>query len=335
MEASSDNASASFAQIAEAISKAASIGILTHRRPDGDAIGSCVALGEALEALGKRIFLINADEVPDSLRFLSGSERFEVASEISQPYPVDLVIVLDSAGHDRVGDEAWNALSNAGLVINIDHHISNTRFGDLNYVDAKSPATGQIIYELISDQGWRLTTDGRDALYAAISTDTGSFRYPSTTAATYRIAAELIDEGLDVGGISQKLYESYPLRRLFLLRDLLQKMEVRDDGRVVAIKLTLAMAEAVGMRPGDTEGLIDVIRSVDTVIVAVFFEEMADGKIRVSSRSKSTVVDVGQVCAVFGGGGHQLAAGTRMRGPIDDAADRFLTEVSRQLDGSN
>ena len=325
----------SLAEIAEVLSGAKSVGILTHRRPDGDAIGSSIALAQALEAQGKHVTLVDEDEVPDTLQFLSGSEAFLTPAQIEESVPVDAVAVLDAAGRDRVGEGAWGAFSNQGPVINIDHHISNVGYGDLNHVDATSPATGQLVFDLITQNGWELTPAGRDALFAALSTDTGCFRFPSTGAATYRAAADLVDRGLDVGRVSQQLYESYPLRRLLLLRDLLQDMEIREDGRLVAVKLTRVMAEAVGMRPGDTEGLIDVVRSVDTVIVAVFFEEMTDGKIRVSSRSKSPQVDVGEICAVFGGGGHQLAAGARMAGPIDAAAEKFLTEVANRINGIN
>ena len=325
----------SLAEIAEVLAGARSVGILTHRRPDGDAIGSSIALAQALEAQGKEVTLVNEDEVPDTLRFLTGSEAFRTPHQFTGPVPVDAVAVLDAAGRDRVGEGAWAVFANRGPVINIDHHISNAGFGDLNHVDATSPATGQIVFELIKESDWELTPAARDALFAAISTDTGCFRFPSTGAATYRAAADLVDRGLDVGKVSQDLYESYPLRRLLLLRDLLQDMEIREDGRVVAVKLTRAMADAVGMRPGDTEGLIDVARSVDTVIVAVFFEEMTDGKIRVSSRSKTPRVDVGKICAVFGGGGHQLAAGARMAGPIDAAAEKFLTEVVNRINGIN
>ncbi len=325
----------SFAQIANAITPANTLGIITHRRPDGDAIGSSIALAEALKEIGKTVHLVNEDEVPDTLRFLTGTESFHAAREIETPIPVDLIVVLDAAGHDRVGDGTWAAFRNHGPVINIDHHVSNNHYGDLNHVDTASPATGQIVFDLITASGWSLTSAGRDALFAAISTDTGSFRFPSTGAATYRIAADLVDRGLDVGHISQQLYESYPMRRLLLLRDLLQDMDIREGGRVVAVKLTLEMAESVGMRPGDTEGLIDVIRSIDSVIVAVFFEEMSDGKIRVSSRSKTPGIDVGRVCAVFGGGGHQLAAGARMKGPLEEAAERFLTEVAKRINGIN
>ena len=328
-----ENPGDSFESITQAILAAQTIGVVSHQRPDGDALGSCIGIGEVLSQLGKTVHMVNADPVPESLQFLAGTERIQVAAELSEPFSVDLLIILDAAGADRVGNAAWAAFANSGLVINIDHHVSNQRFGDLNYVDVISPATGQIVFELIKSNQWTLSPAARDALFAAISTDTGSFRYPNTTGATYRIAADMIDLGADVGWLSQQLYESYPQRRIELLRGLLQNLDIREDGKIAAMKLTRSEAEAVGMRDGDTEGLIDVIRSVDSVVVAVFFEELKDGKIRVSSRSKSTQIDVGQICAVFGGGGHKLAAGARISGPIEEAAERFLNEVAKRFHG--
>ena len=182
-------------------------------------------MADALLDLGKTVFAINDDKVPGALDFLPGTDQVRKASDISEPIAVDVVIALDSAGKDRIGDEVWELFSGTPTLINIDHHVSNDHFGDLNYVDFMSPATGQIVFEIFEELGWKLTDAGRDNLYAAISTDTGSFRYPNTTAATYRIGAALIERGLNVGAINQKLYENYPARRVLVLRELLEEME--------------------------------------------------------------------------------------------------------------
>lgn len=325
----------SVAEIGEAVAAASRIGVISHRRPDGDAIGSTIAVVDALEALGKTVIAINDDGVPESLRFLPGSEKVRTPAELDGEAEVDLVIALDSAGKDRIGDESWGLFSHAPTLVNIDHHASNDHFGDLNYVDVVSPATGQIVFEILTELGWAITEAARDNLYVAISTDTGSFRYPNTTATTYRIAAELIGRGLDLGWINQMIYETYPARRVFALRELLEELELHCNGRAVCTKLNQETIDRLEIEPGDTEGLIDVIRSIDSVIVAVSFEDMPDGKIRVSARSKSDSADVGKICAQFGGGGHKLAAGTRMKGPINEAAERFLEAVKETLDGRN
>lgn len=322
-------------EIGVAVAGASRIGVLSHRRPDGDAIGSTIAMAEALRELGKTVIPVNDDGVPEALQFLPGVDGVRPVSEFDGKVEIDLLIALDSAGKDRIGDEVWELFTGSKALINIDHHASNDHFGDLNYVDVNSPATGQIVFEIIAELGWTLTDVARDNLYAAISTDTGSFRYPNTTADTYRIGSELIARGLNVGEISQKLYENYPARRVLVLRELLDGMEMHCDDRAVCTKLNQETIDRLGIQTGDTEGLIDVIRSIDTVVVAVSFEDMPDGKIRVSARSKSPGADVGQICARFGGGGHKLAAGTRMKGPLNEAAGRFLNAVKETLDGSN
>ena len=196
-------------------------------------------------------------------------------------------------------------------------------------VDVSAPATGEIIFRLIRSQGLPLDHDIAENLYAAISTDTGSFQYPKTSARTFEIATELVRAGgLDVGKISQQLYENYPRRRLELLRELLRTTRFSECGRVASFSLTLRTAVDLGVLPEDNEGLIDHLRAVRGVIVAVFFEELADGKVRVSMRSK----DEAAICQKFGGGGHTLAAGARIRGNLAEVEERVLKEVGDKLE---
>ncbi len=322
-----------FDSIRDAIQSADRIAVVSHDRPDGDAIGSTLALTLFLVGLGKNAIAVNCDLVPDSLKFLPGIDSIRKPGSLA-PIEADVVIAVDAAGKNRIGDAMWDSVPVCKTLINIDHHISNDHYADLNYVDAESPATGEIMFQLIEHiSGKSAVTPAIAAnLYAAISTDTGSFCYPNTTAKTYRIGAELIEAGANVGQLNQQLYESYPQRRVELLRELLQKMEIHFEGRFACLQLTLEAVNRLGIQSGDTEGLIDIIRAIDTVIVAVFFEEMPDGKIRVSSRSKTSAADVGKICAGFGGGGHTLAAGTRMSGPIGDAKSRFLAAVEEVLE---
>ncbi|MEX2580409.1 MAG: bifunctional oligoribonuclease/PAP phosphatase NrnA [Verrucomicrobiales bacterium] len=320
---------ATFSEIERRIQRASRILVVSHDRPDGDAIGSVVATGMLLEKLGKEVELVNFDRVPESLAFLPGSERIESPRGRSE---ADLVIALDSAGRDRINEAVWEFASAIETVVNIDHHVSNTEFGTLNYVDGESPATGQIVFQLAASAGWEMDREIAENLYAAISTDTGSFRYPSTTSETYRIVATLTDLGVDVGRINQLLYENYPERRVQLLRVMLQNMRMDFDGRCASLSLPIAISKTLELAVGDTEGVIDVVRAIDTVIVAILFEELPDGRIRVSSRSKDPRCNVGEICAEFGGGGHALAAGARLPGPLQDARERFLAHVSRKLE---
>jgi|TARA_B100001093_G_scaffold152848_1_gene145681 phosphoesterase RecJ-like protein len=314
-----------FDEIIRAISGARRIGVTSHARPDGDAVGSAVALGLILQGEGKEVVIVNCDPVPESLRFLPGAELIETPEKAGE---FDLVIVLDSADKLRLGKGFWEALEGNELVINIDHHISNTGYADINYVDADSPATGQIVYQLASYSGWSVSPDTAQNLYAAISTDTGGFRYPSTSSETMRIAGELIEIGVDVGDINQRLYENYPRRRVEMLQYILEGMEISEDGRFASVSLPRIVSEQLNLQIGDTEGAIDTIRSIDSVIIAVLFEELSDGMIRVSSRSKNKHYSVGEICAEFGGGGHTLAAGARIAGPIETARVEFMSRVA-------
>ena len=275
---------ATFEQIGEVLRSHQSFVLLSHVRPDGDAIGSQLALGFALLAMGKSVRLINEDGLPDSLAFLRGSERIE--SPPAEPLEVEVAIALDTATRPRLGERALAAASKATLWLNIDHHISNPQYGDLNLIDPTSPATGQILYDLITRLDLPLPDEARDAIYVAVSTDTGSFQYPSTTARTYEMAADLIRRGVDVGTINSNTYDELPFRRLELLRALLGTLVRTPDGMVAHWELRDQTRLDLGLLPEDSEGLIDVIRAIRGVQLAVFFEELADGKVRVSMRSK-------------------------------------------------
>lgn len=255
---------------------------------------------------------------------------------VTQPagnsFEADLCIALDTANRERLGAGCLAVVKEVPKLINIDHHISNEGYGDLVYVDDSSPATGQIIFELLQQEGLPLTEVARDCLFVAISTDTGGFRYPATTARTYEIAAELIRFGANCGELSSAVYERYPFRRLELLRELLGVLRMSDDGRVASWALDLEMKKMLSLRPEDSENLTDLIRAVDTVDVAVFFEEITGGMVRVSMRSKrAEAADVCEVCRCFGGGGHALAAGARVEGKLDKVIEQVLNKIDESL----
>ncbi len=242
------------------------------------------------------------------------------------PQDFDVAIALDTAIQNRLGTTVA-AIKSAKLWINIDHHPSNPGYGDLVYIDPNAPATGQILFELIKTQKLPIDSGIAENLYVAISTDTGSFQYPNTTARTFEIAAELVRAGVDVGRVSQSTYENYPRRRVELLRDLLGTMRFYANNRVASFSLSLATAKKLEVLPEDNEGLIDHLRAIRGVIVAIFFEELTDGKVRVSMRSKNDKVNVCAICEKFGGGGHVLAAGARVRGSLAEVEKKILEEV--------
>ena len=322
---------AKFEQIGQALRENQRFAVLGHVRPDGDALGSQLALGLSLKKLGKDVRIWNEEGMLEKYSFLPNANL--LTKPPAEPEDVDVAIALDTAIQNRLGT-ALPAVRSAKVWINIDHHPSNPGYGDLVYVDPDSPATGQILFELIKSEKLPVDSAIAENLYVAISTDTGSFQYPNTTARTFEIAAELVRAGVDVGLISQLTYENYPRRRVELLRDLLGTMRFDANDRVASFGLNLATAKKLGVLPEDNEGLIDHLRAIRGVIVAVFFEELADGKVRVSMRSKSEKVNVCAICEKFGGGGHVLAAGARVRGSLAEVERKILEEV-RDVVGRN
>ena len=320
--------SSAFQSIADAIHAAETIAILSHMRPDGDAIGSQLALMLSLRQLGKQVVAWNESGLPDSFHFLRYSELVTPPPAESRIF--DLAIALDTATRQRLGT-TLNAIRSAKYWINIDHHASNPGYGDLNYIDSSAPATGQIIYDFLQSQALPLTQETAEALYVAISTDTGSFRYPNTTARTFEIAARLISFGVNAGELARHLYDSYPKRRILLLGELLRDARFDAEDRVASLALTRETKERYKVKPEDIDGLIDSIRAVDTVAVAIFFEEIEDGRIRISMRSKDPRIDVSRLCAEFGGGGHALAAGARARGSLGEVSARVLKRVINEI----
>jgi bifunctional oligoribonuclease and PAP phosphatase NrnA len=315
---------ATFEQIGRVLREHQRFVVLSHVRPDGDALGSELALGLSLKKLGKDVRIWNEEGMLEKYSFLP--EANLLIKPPAQPEDFDVAVALDTAIQNRLGNTVA-AIKSAKVWINIDHHPSNPGYGDLVYIDPKAPATGQILFELITNQKLPMDQAIAENLYVAISTDTGSFQYSNTTARTFEIAAELVRAGVDVGRVSQLTYENYPRRRVELLRDLLGTMRFKADNRVASFSLSLATAKKLGVLPEDNEGLIDHLRAIRGVIVAIFFEELSDGKVRVSMRSKTEKVNVCAICHKFGGGGHVLAAGARVKGSLAEVEKKILEEV--------
>ena len=320
---------ARFAEIGRALREHDKFAVLSHVRPDGDALGSTLALALSLKELGKDVRAWNEEGMLEKYNFLARAEL--LTEPPNTPEDFDVAIALDTAVQNRLGSTTA-AVGSAKLWINIDHHPSNPRYGDLVYIDPTAPATAQILFELLTNQKFPITPALAENLYVAISTDTGSFQYPNTTVRTFEIAAELVRGGVNVGRISQLTYENFPRRRIELLRDLLATMRFACDGKLAYFSLSQASALALGVIPEDNEGLIDHLRAIQGVIVAIFFEELTDGKVRVSMRSKNEAVDVCAICTQFGGGGHVLAAGARVRGTLPEVEKKIVEQACAAIE---
>jgi len=320
----------SYKEIWQKIANSSKVLLLSHVRPDGDAIGSQIALGASLEGLGKDVFLINEDGCPDNLKFLQGSEK--ISKPNSYEILADLCIVLDTANFERVGSVCGQLAKGCDSIINIDHHITNEKYGDLYFVDSQAPATAQIVYELLCSHQLPICEESRDAIFVGLSTDTGGFRYPATTSRSFEIGADLIKLGADCGELSSNMYERYSLKRIELLKELLGNLKISSCGRVASWILDMDTKIRLSLKPEDSENLTDLLRGINTVEVAVFFEELKSDYVRISMRSKNTkVADVSKICANFGGGGHPLASGAKTKGDVSKIADEVLSYIDRTI----
>ncbi|MBO8128819.1 MAG: bifunctional oligoribonuclease/PAP phosphatase NrnA [Peptococcaceae bacterium] len=301
--------------------------------PDGDCLGSVLALGLALEKMGKKISLLSADPVPSIYHFLPGSDRF--MSQVEAPDRYDLLVTLDVSSPERMG-ETLSPLLTAGLItLNIDHHASTPPFANYNYVDANAAAVGEIIFDLIGLMGVQMDRNIATCLYVAIMTDTGCFRYEHTTAATHLRAAKLIEYGVSPAQISTAVYEQKSITSLKVLAAALDTLQVSNCGRVAWMTLTPAVEQTLNVSDEDVDGIINYARAVQGVEVAVLFRYVSPDKCKIGFRSK-TCVDVAALAQEFGGGGHPRASGCVINGDCANLADRVIdkaVEAVRESDG--
>ncbi|MFO1487207.1 MAG: bifunctional oligoribonuclease/PAP phosphatase NrnA [Verrucomicrobiota bacterium] len=284
--------------------------VVGHIRPDGDCIGSQLGLALALKNEGKKVVCWNEDAAPVKLKFLDPDGFFQ------RPKPgqkFDCVIATDCASLPRMGKVA-ECVTDRGILINIDHHESNPRYGDVNWVSPREPSTGELIYRLLKVARWPITKQIADCLFTAISTDTGSFQYPTTRPGTFHAGAELVTRGANLAKICDEVYQSYPLSRARLLKHVYSKFRLAHGDRIAYFWLRKADLARTGAESNDTEGLIDHIRAIEPVVVACVFEELEPELTRISLRSKNPKVNVSDICGQFGGGGHPAAAGARIPG---------------------
>lgn len=307
--------------------------ICGHVRPDADALGSTLALGTALRQLGKKVWMINEDGYPESLAFLEGIQDIMLTKDLDVSALCDrcVLVVVDTGSFMRIGPAAEGIHSHCDVFVNIDHHVSNDYFATINIVRPDLPATGAVLYHLFREYGWEITPVMRDALYAAISTDTGSFQYQGTTAETFEMAADLVRLGVDVPDINTKLYNEFPWRKTLLMKEILNGLVLDCAGKLAYVCLTNQVKEAIGVLPEDTEGLINILRNIQGVKVAVIFEEIEDDRIRISLRSKDKRFNVSELAQRFGGGGHPMASGVRMRKPIQEACQIIVDAITQEF----
>lgn len=303
--------------------------VASHLRPDGDAYGSALALALALQRAGKEVVVWNPDGMSERFSWLPGAAAM-MGPELPEG-PWDARIVVDTASPERVGGLSL-APDQSSPIVNVDHHGSNPRFGDLVWVDGTRASCGEMILDLIREIGLPLDREVASCLFVAISTDTGSFRYSNTRPTTLRAAAELLETGVDLAELSRMTWENEPSRRLAFVREVLQTVRFEEEGKVGLLWIKPEAYTRSGALPEDTEGLIDLVRGVRGVRVALVFEEVPkEGGVRVSFRSKDPRVDVAKIALQLGGGGHAAAAGARVSGKSAEVERAVLAAVKAAL----
>jgi phosphoesterase RecJ-like protein len=313
-------------RIIAALQQCSTVLISVHKSPDGDALGSQLALMLALEKAGKSVTAHNLDPVPEIYRFLPHANRIKTGKLMSGPY--DACIVLD-ADPPRTG--LFDDSKPADTLINIDHHITNSSDWPHTWLDPSASATGEMVYRLVREWGIPLDRDIALCLYTAIFTDTGSFRYTNTSPESMKISASLLEAGADPWLVTENVYESFAFRRLKLLGNILAAMERSEDGRIAWVVVTEELYRKTGTTAEDTDNFINFVRSAKGVEVAVLFRQTAEREYKISLRSKGRV-DLSGLAKSLGGGGHQNAAGSTLQGTLDEIQKRVISAVTRTIE---
>jgi bifunctional oligoribonuclease and PAP phosphatase NrnA len=306
--------------------------VTTHENPDGDALGSLVATRLLLEALGKDAVMYLTGDTP-----LPREYRFMPLSDLRRKRPEDLggrvVVAVDCANESRLGLDPDALLDPCRLVVNIDHHHDNTRFGDLNLIVPDASSTGEILRELIRELGVELTPEIAEALYIAVVTDTGRFQYSNTSARSLRLAAELVEAGANVHRVFQGVYENVAFAKLKLLARALDRAEVLEGGRLIVSHLERIDFEEAGAEEPFSEGIIDYLRAVEGAEIAALIREPPSGNgpsRRVSLRTTAEALDVSAIARKSGGGGHKQAAGFPSEASVREITDFIRREFLAQ-----
>jgi bifunctional oligoribonuclease and PAP phosphatase NrnA len=307
--------------------------LTTHINPDGDGLGSEVAVAQWLRSMGKTARMLNDSLVPTAYLFLTRGETFEAFEpELAESRfgESDAVIVLDTSNRQRLG--------RLGLILDrlklpvavVDHHVTHAGFGKVNVIEPEASSTGEIVYDLIRESGAEITPGIAEALYVALMTDTGSFRYSNTDSHAHRMAADLLSHGLDPQKIHAQVNSHASAGRLRFFGEVLSRLELLENGRLVVLEASPEQFQVHGLSGSDTEGLVDMPRSISGVDVVALFSEVEPGKVKVSLRSTGRIA-IDQVCARLGGGGHPHAAGVLLRGTRAEARARVLPDLAQRL----
>ena len=294
--------------------------LVGHIIPDGDCIGSLLGMYWGLISLGKQVTITLQDKVPSLYGFLSGVDKIQPLETIQSNL---VIIFLDCSDKYRAGDDFPSQITENQLTVNIDHHPSNDFFADYNYVDADCIATAELVYRILLTLDIKITVDMAEAIYTGIVMDSGNFLYNNTSPQTMRIAADLLECGVDIEKIRTNLFESKPRAEVLLLREGLKNLEFDSTGRMAWMTLSAQEVEAAGATGINPEGIINYTRSIKGVEMGMLFRETSPGMVKVGLRSKGSL-DVAELAVKLGGGGHQQAAGAHVKGSLEEVKEKVL-----------
>jgi phosphoesterase RecJ-like protein len=315
-------------QVVQLIENKKVFGITTHMRPDGDGIGSSLALCWLLESLDKQAEIIVRDPVPSSCIRLPGANKVRRVTEIDNHY--DAVFVMECSDVERPGIKNLEKQ----FVVNIDHHSSSQLFGDINWIDSTASAVGEMIYNLCKAIGGRITHEIAECVYTALITDTGSFHFSNTTERTFKVASELIRAGVKPAKLAESVYSSYPWSRIMLLGQVMSSVRRDASGKVAALRQSQQMLDFARATEEDAEGFVNIPLSSGDVEAVVMLKESEPGLFRASLRSKGDV-NVAKIAEKFGGGGHRNASGCTVRGTWDDVEDNLVEMLIEAVTKAN
>jgi len=319
------SAEATRAQVAEAIRQRQRFVVMSHARPDGDAIGSSLAMAYALRQLGKDVRVVSRDAPPPPLMVFPGVPEIEILGEIGDPG--DAVIVMECGDIKRPGIDGIER----AYLINIDHHPGNAVYGALNWLDLSAAACGEMVFDLIGELGVPLTYEIALHVYIAVLTDTGSFHYSNITPRTFDICRQCVEAGVSPPAVSRSIFDANSLGRLKLFGAVLNRMQLDVPGRIATLYVDRQLAHDCGGTYEDTEGLINLPLTVKEILAVVFFKEIGPGDWRVSMRSKGDI-DINVIAKEFGGGGHKNASGCSAHGELADLRVLFEQKVTNAIE---
>ena len=315
------------------LQRARKILLTTHQNPDGDGLGSEVALASHLKRLGKEVAILNPDEVPERYRFLDSSGEigaFDPASGPARIRGCDLIITLDNSSLHRMGSMEQSVRASPAVSLCVDHHTTTDPFWGVNVIDETACATGEIIYDLVKALGGTIDSHSAVALYTAMITDTGNFRFSKTSPRSHRIAADLLALGVDPARVYELVYEQQPEGFVRLVGAALSVFRLESEGRLGWIALTRRQITECDAENADTSEIVNHLFAIRGVRICLLFKELPDGRAKVSLRSKGTI-DVHRVATAYGGGGHQNASGAVVEGPLESAVARVVADVRSLL----